>query len=146
MLVSGWTVTAAEAPMVLVERDEVPLPGDAIVEVAGCGVCHTDLGFYYEGVPTRHGFPIVLGHEISGVVVDAGAASRGCIGRKVVVPAVMAARRHAVLAAVLSITTCPVCNTRILSVPLVVIKRSLASVVPRKLVPGVVPPLPVIDQ
>jgi 6-hydroxycyclohex-1-ene-1-carbonyl-CoA dehydrogenase len=75
--------------MDLVERDEVPLPGDAIVEVAGCGVCHTDLGFYYDGVPTRHGFPIVLGHEISGIVVDAGDEARGWIHRKVVVPAVM---------------------------------------------------------
>jgi 6-hydroxycyclohex-1-ene-1-carbonyl-CoA dehydrogenase len=89
MRVSGWTVTAAGEPMVLVERDEAPLPGDAIVEVAGCGVCHTDLGFYYEGVPTRHGFPLVLGHEISGIVVTAGADARSWIGRKVVVPAVM---------------------------------------------------------
>jgi 6-hydroxycyclohex-1-ene-1-carbonyl-CoA dehydrogenase len=63
--------------------------GDAIVEVAGCGVCHTDLGFFYDGVPTRHGFPLVLGHEISGTVVDAGPAASAWIGRKVVVPAVM---------------------------------------------------------
>jgi 6-hydroxycyclohex-1-ene-1-carbonyl-CoA dehydrogenase len=89
MLVRGWTVRAAGEPMRLVERDEVPLPGDAIVEVAGCGVCHTDLGFYYDGVPTRHGFPLVLGHEISGVVVDAGAAASEWTGRSVVVPAVM---------------------------------------------------------
>jgi 6-hydroxycyclohex-1-ene-1-carbonyl-CoA dehydrogenase len=75
--------------MVLDERDEAPLPGDAIVAVAGCGVCHTDLGFYYEGVPTRHGFPLVLGHEISGNVVEAGADARGWLGRNVVVPAVM---------------------------------------------------------
>lgn len=89
MRVRGWTVRAAGEPMRLVERDEVPLPGDAIVEVAGCGVCHTDLGFYYEGVPTRHGFPLVLGHEISGIVVDAGAAASGWTGRRVVVPAVI---------------------------------------------------------
>ena len=89
MRVSGWTVRAAGEPMVLDERDEAPLPGDAIVAVAGCGVCHTDLGFYYEGVPTRHGFPLVLGHEISGNVVEAGADARGWLGRNVVVPAVM---------------------------------------------------------
>ena len=89
MRVGGWTVRAAGEPMVLDERDEAPLPGDAIVAVAGCGVCHTDLGFYYEGVPTRHGFPLVLGHEISGVVVDAGTDERAWLGRKVVVPAVM---------------------------------------------------------
>jgi len=74
--------------MMLVERDETPAPNEVMVEVAGCGVCHTDLGFYYDGVPTRHGFPLVLGHEISGTVVGAGAASRAWIGREVVVPAV----------------------------------------------------------
>jgi hypothetical protein len=31
--------------------------GEVIVEVAGCGVCHTDLGFYFDGVPTRQGVP-----------------------------------------------------------------------------------------
>lgn len=89
MRVSGWTVTAGAEPMALVERDEVPLPGDAIVEVAGCSVCHTDLGFYYDGVPTRHGFPLVLGHEISGIVVDAGAEAAAWLDSRVVVPAVI---------------------------------------------------------
>ena len=89
MRVRGWTVRAAGEPMLLVEREEVPRSGEVIVEVAGCGVCHTDLGFYYDGVPTRHGFPLVLGHEISGVVVDAGAEAVAWIGREVVVPAVM---------------------------------------------------------
>ena len=46
-------------------------PGEALVRVAGCGVCHTDIGFWKDGVPTNHGLPITLGHEISGVVVDA---------------------------------------------------------------------------
>ena len=88
MRVSGWTVTGPAEPMILVERDELPTEGDAIVEVAGCGVCHTDLGFYYDGVPTRHGFPLVLGHEISGTVVDVGTEASAWLGRKVVVPAV----------------------------------------------------------
>ena len=89
MHVSGWTAHAANEPMVLVEREETPASGQAIVAVAGCGVCHTDLGFFYDGVPTRHGFPIVLGHEISGVVVEAGDGESRWLGRKVVVPAVM---------------------------------------------------------
>jgi 6-hydroxycyclohex-1-ene-1-carbonyl-CoA dehydrogenase len=28
-------------------------PDEVIIEVAGCGVCHTDIGFAYEGIPTR---------------------------------------------------------------------------------------------
>ena len=50
-----------------------PGPGEALVRVQACGVCHTDLGFYYHGVPTRHALPLALGHEISGRVVEAGA-------------------------------------------------------------------------
>jgi 6-hydroxycyclohex-1-ene-1-carbonyl-CoA dehydrogenase len=75
--------------MVFEHRDESPGDADVIVQVAGCGVCHTDLGFFYDGVPTRHPFPLTLGHEISGTVVDAGAGAREWIGAAVVVPAVI---------------------------------------------------------
>jgi len=71
------------------ERDEEPGPGEALVRVAGCGVCHTDLGFFYGGVPTRKPFPLTLGHEVSGTVVTAGAGAEAWVGRDVVVPAVI---------------------------------------------------------
>jgi len=74
--------------MVLEDREEAPGPEEVLVEVAGCGICHTDLGFYYDGVPTRHGFPLTLGHEVSGTVVEAGEGAEDWIGRRVVVPAV----------------------------------------------------------
>jgi 6-hydroxycyclohex-1-ene-1-carbonyl-CoA dehydrogenase len=57
--------------------------------VRGCGVCHTDLGFYYEGVPTRHPLPLTLGHEISGRVVEVGDGARGWLHADVIVPAVL---------------------------------------------------------
>jgi 6-hydroxycyclohex-1-ene-1-carbonyl-CoA dehydrogenase len=75
--------------MVRTIREDAPGPGTVLVEVAGCGVCHTDLGFYYDAVPTRHPFPLTLGHEISGHVLAAGPGLDGWIGRAVVVPAVM---------------------------------------------------------
>jgi 6-hydroxycyclohex-1-ene-1-carbonyl-CoA dehydrogenase len=59
------------------------------VEVAGCGVCHTDLGFLYDGVRTNHELPLTLGHEISGRVVACGAGAEGLLGKAVVIPAVM---------------------------------------------------------
>jgi 6-hydroxycyclohex-1-ene-1-carbonyl-CoA dehydrogenase len=93
--VAGWVVSSPGAPMAWTERDDVPGDGDAIVAVAGCGVCHTDLGFYYDGVPTRHGFPLVLGHEIAGTVVAAGRDATAWIGREVVVPAVIPCGRCA---------------------------------------------------
>lgn len=88
MKVSAWTVHEVGDPMVLEERDEDPGPGEVLVEVAGCGVCHTDLGFYYDGVPTRHGFPLTLGHEVAGTVVAGGEGAEGWVGKQVVVPAV----------------------------------------------------------
>ena len=88
MRVTAWTVHEGGSPMVLEERDEQPGAGEALVRVAGCGVCHTDLGFFYDGVPTRHGFPLTLGHEVSGTVVEAGEGAEDWLGKQVVVPAV----------------------------------------------------------
>lgn len=44
-------------------------PGDALVEVEACGLCHTDLGFANGSVAPRHALPLVLGDEVAGVVV-----------------------------------------------------------------------------
>ena len=61
----------------------------AVVQVAGCGLCHTDLGFISGTVKTKHGLPLILGHEISGTVVAAGDLYTSLIGKNVVVPAVL---------------------------------------------------------
>lgn len=66
-----------------------PAPNGVIVQVAGCGVCHTDIGFAVDGVPTRHPLPLILGHEISGRVVMAGEEVSEWIGRAVIIPAVV---------------------------------------------------------
>ncbi|MFC1943628.1 6-hydroxycyclohex-1-ene-1-carbonyl-CoA dehydrogenase [Chloroflexota bacterium] len=60
--------------------------GEVMVEIAGCGVCHTDVGYFYDGVPTVSKPPLTLGHEISGVVI---AGDGGWIGKEVIVPAVL---------------------------------------------------------
>jgi 6-hydroxycyclohex-1-ene-1-carbonyl-CoA dehydrogenase len=65
-------------------------PGEVLVEVAGCGVCHTDLGYFYQGVPTVNKPPLTLGHEISGIVVD---GEKAWIGKEVIIPAVMPCRQ-----------------------------------------------------
>jgi len=61
-------------------------PGEVLVEIAGCGVCHTDLGYFYEGVPTVTKPPLTLGHEISGRVI---AGDSKWLGKEVIIPAVM---------------------------------------------------------
>jgi len=83
------------------EKKELPVPelkpGEVLVEVAGCGVCHTDLGYFYDGVPTVNKPPLTLGHEISGTVV---AGDEEWIGKEVIIPAVMPCRK------------CYLCKTR----------------------------------
>jgi 6-hydroxycyclohex-1-ene-1-carbonyl-CoA dehydrogenase len=84
-----------------IEKKELPVPdlgpGEVLVEVAGCGVCHTDLGYYFDGVPTVQKPPLTLGHEISGTVV---AGDSAWVGKEVLVPAVMPCRQ------------CYLCKTR----------------------------------
>ena len=76
------------------EKTEIPVPelapGEVLVEVAGCGVCHTDLGYFYDGVPTVSKPPLTLGHEISGTVV---AGDEAWVGKEVIIPAVMPCRK-----------------------------------------------------
>jgi 6-hydroxycyclohex-1-ene-1-carbonyl-CoA dehydrogenase len=80
------------APQALEFRDLTLPPlqrGEARVRVAGCGLCHTDIGFYSGTVRTKHELPLVLGHEIAGVVEDVAGPTGQLIGRQVLVPAVM---------------------------------------------------------
>ena len=88
--VKRWEMRSGDEPLVETEVETASLgEGEVLVEVAGCGVCHTDLGFYYDGVRTRHELPLTLGHEISGRVVDAGPGSEAWQDAAVVIPAVM---------------------------------------------------------
>ncbi len=66
-----------------------PEAGEVLIEVAGCGLCHTDLGFLDGTVKTRAPLPLVLGHEISGRVIDAGEGAEVWVGKDVLVPAVI---------------------------------------------------------
>src|SRR3989304_8291166 len=82
------------------EQTEISMPklqpGEVLIEVAGCGVCHTDLGYFYDGVPTVSKPPLTLGHEISGIVVGGGT---DMIGKEGIIPAVMPRRNRPLCAA-----------------------------------------------
>jgi len=83
-------LTAAGKPLELLDVPEpAPGKGEVRVRVAGCGVCHTDIGFWKDGVPTRHALPLTLGHEVSGVVDAAEGEYVNLVGREVIVPAVI---------------------------------------------------------
>ena len=66
-------VSRAKGEPVTIETIEVPDPGpgEAVVAVRACGVCHTDL-HYREGAINDE-FPFLLGHEAAGVVESVGA-------------------------------------------------------------------------
>jgi S-(hydroxymethyl)mycothiol dehydrogenase len=47
-----------------------PGPGEAVVQVQACGVCHTDLHYREGGINDE--FPFLLGHEAAGIVEAVG--------------------------------------------------------------------------
>ena len=59
--VTRWVMTAQGEPCARVEEPlAAPAAGEAVVQVAGCGVCHTDISFLHQGVPTRAALPLAL--------------------------------------------------------------------------------------
>src|SRR3981081_711740 len=48
-----------------------PGPGEVVVDVIACGVCHTDLTYRDGGINDE--FPFLLGHEAAGTVESVGA-------------------------------------------------------------------------
>jgi S-(hydroxymethyl)mycothiol dehydrogenase len=65
-------VSRAKGAEVSIETVVVPDPGpgEALVKVQSCGVCHTDLHYREGGINDE--FPFLLGHEAAGVVEAVG--------------------------------------------------------------------------
>lgn len=80
--------------------ENVPVPvlnvGEVLVQVAACGLCHTDLHYIDHGVPTVKPPPMILGHEAAGTVVLTG-SDVGTIkeGDRVLLPAILTCGRCA---------------------------------------------------
>jgi 6-hydroxycyclohex-1-ene-1-carbonyl-CoA dehydrogenase len=81
----SWQLGKKNQALVKTEKSFEPLEkGKSRIRIAGCGLCHTDLGFIYTDVKTRRELPLVLGHEISGTVVEGNK-----LNKQVIIPAVM---------------------------------------------------------
>src|SRR6185369_10105671 len=65
-------VARAKGEPVTIETINVPDPGpgEALVKIQTCGVCHTDLHYREGGI--NDDFPFLLGHEAAGVVEAVG--------------------------------------------------------------------------
>lgn len=79
-----------DSPGLPLRKAEIPLPapgeGEVLLKVHTCGVCRTDL-HVVDGELPKPKLPLILGHEIVGVVVDKDAqAERFSIGQRVGVP------------------------------------------------------------
>ena len=71
-----------------------PGPGEALVRVAGCGMCHTDLHYLDHGVATFKPPPIILGHEPAGTVAETGeGVADWSEGDRVLIPAILSCGR-----------------------------------------------------
>lgn len=82
--IGTWQMTApGKIARAFIDVPELK-PDEVLVEIAGCGICHSDLTVFYGGVPTVT--PRTLGHEISGTIV---AGATNLIGQEVIIPAAM---------------------------------------------------------
>ena len=63
-------IAKSKGDPVAIETIEVPNPGpgEVLIDVKACGVCHTDL-HYREGAINDE-FPFLLGHEAAGLVEE----------------------------------------------------------------------------
>jgi 6-hydroxycyclohex-1-ene-1-carbonyl-CoA dehydrogenase len=83
----SWQMTVPDADFQLAENSFPELEAhEALIKIAGCGVCHTDLSFWHYGVKTKKELPLTLGHEISGTVI---AGPEKWVGKNVIIPAVL---------------------------------------------------------
>ena len=73
--VQGVISRAKDAPVELVTITVPdPGPGEAVVKVQACGVCHTDLHYVQGGIGDD--YPYLLGHEAAGIVEAVGSGVR----------------------------------------------------------------------
>jgi S-(hydroxymethyl)mycothiol dehydrogenase len=69
--VKGVIARSVKAPVEVVTVNVPdPGPGEALVQIQACGVCHTDLHYREGGI--NDAFPFLLGHEAAGLVEAVG--------------------------------------------------------------------------
>jgi aryl-alcohol dehydrogenase len=76
MKIEAAVAWAPERPFTIETCDLAePGPGEAVVRLVACGICHTDLVVKYQHVPIP--LPFVLGHEGAGVIEKLGPGMDG---------------------------------------------------------------------
>jgi len=92
---------AQSTPIVLDRFDlDGPGPGEVLIEIRAAGLCHSDMSFF-DGSRDWSDYPIVLGHEGAGVVIECG---RGVTSVR--------PGDHVIPVAIPECGTCPACRSR----------------------------------
>jgi alcohol dehydrogenase, propanol-preferring len=84
----AWYFTGTNQPLTLTTLpDPTPRRGEVIVDVKAAGMCHSDVGIAAGQIPGLPAFtPIVLGHEVAGVISELGDGVTGFkVGDRVVI-------------------------------------------------------------
>lgn len=71
----GWLFTMTHvAPKLIEKEDPKAGPGDVVLDVKACGLCHSDVGALEDPswMNLITGAPLIFGHECSGVVSEVG--------------------------------------------------------------------------
>jgi len=70
----GWEFTGTNIPLKIVEKpDPVATPGRVIIDVKAAGLCHSDVGALRDEKWMKLiSAPIIMGHEIAGVIAEVG--------------------------------------------------------------------------
>jgi len=86
----AWQFTEVNRPLKLVELpDPIAGEGELVIDVKAAGLCHSDVSFIDGTITSLLGhLPIVLGHEIAGVISSVGqGVTEFKIGQRVGIPA-----------------------------------------------------------
>src|SRR5262249_3830212 len=76
-MINAWVAPTAKSKLVRQQVELGPLGAEEVeVQVEYCGLCHSDLSVLNNDWGFSQ-FPAVLGHEITGRVVDLGPAAKG---------------------------------------------------------------------
>ncbi|MGW8813462.1 zinc-binding dehydrogenase [Gordonia terrae] len=70
----AWQFTQYNAPLEFVEvATPRPEPGEVLIDIKACGICHSDLAIMAGQLkPHPEKQPVILGHEIAGVITEIG--------------------------------------------------------------------------
>lgn len=88
----AWQFLGAGQPLKRVELpNPTPKEGEVVLDIKASGLCHSDVGFMDGTITSLLGhLPIVLGHEIAGVVAQVGPGVRDlAVGDRVGIPAIV---------------------------------------------------------